>query len=109
MPANPNSGIQFKRIDIKENNIVIPSAYNVSSANFCTTISNDFGVTISTIEHLMAALFILGVDNSLIEIDNSEVPILDGSSKVFFDEILNAGLIEQSVPIKIISINEKLI
>ncbi len=107
LPAIPNSGIQFKRIDIKENNIVIPSAYNVSSANFCTTISNDFGVTISTIEHLMAALFILGVDNSLIEIDNSEVPILDGSSKVFFDEIVKVGLKEQNVPIKIISINRE--
>ena len=107
LPANPNSGIQFKRIDVKENNIVIPSVYNVSSANFCTTISNDYGVTISTIEHLMAALFILGVDNSLIEIDNSEVPIMDGSSKVFIDEIVKVGLKEQNVPIKIISINRE--
>ncbi len=107
LPASPNSGIQFKRIDIPENNLVIPAVYNVSSANFCTTISNDCGVTVSTIEHLMAALFILGIDNTLIEIDNSEVPILDGSSKIFIHEIAKIGLMEQNIPLKIISINRK--
>ena len=53
-PAEPNTGIIFKRIDIKENNIVIPNIFNVSSAVFCTTISNDYNVSVSTIEHLMA-------------------------------------------------------
>ena len=56
-PAAPNSGIIFKRIDLKENNIIIPNIFNVSSAVFCTTISNESGVSISTIEHLMAALY----------------------------------------------------
>ena len=79
-PAKPNTGIVFKRTDIKNNNIVIPGVFNVSNAAYCTTISNDSGAAVSTIEHLMGALFGLGVDNALIEINNEEVPILDGSA-----------------------------
>ena len=108
LPAEPNTGIQFKRTDLKSDDLVIPSVFNVSSANFCTTISNDAGVKISTIEHLMAALFTLGVDNSVIEIDNLEVPILDGSSKIFINEIKKIGLKDQNVPIKIILIRKKI-
>ena len=108
LPAEPNTGIQFKRTDLQSDDLVIPSVFNVSSANFCTTISNDAGVKISTIEHLMAALFTLGVDNSVIEIDNLEVPILDGSSKIFINEIKKIGLKDQNVPIKIILIRKKI-
>ena len=108
LPAEPNTGIQFKRTDLQSDDLVIPSVFNVSSANFCTTISNEAGVKISTIEHLMAALFTLGVDNSLIEIDNLEVPILDGSSKIFINEIKKVGLKDQNVPIKIILIRKKI-
>ena len=108
LPAKPNTGIQFKRTDLQIDNLLIPSVFNVSSANFCTTISNDAGVKISTIEHLMAALFTLGVDNSVIEIDNLEVPILDGSSKIFINEIKKVGLKDQNVPIKIILIRKKI-
>ena len=108
LPAEPNTGIQFKRTDLQGDNVVIPSVFNVSSANLCTTISNDAGVKISTIEHLMAALFTLGVDNSMIEVDNLEVPILDGSSKIFINEIKKAGLKDQNVPIKIILIRKKI-
>ena len=107
-PGNPNTGIIFKRIDIDNNNIIIPNVFNVSSAVFCTTISNDYGVSVSTIEHLMGALYGLGVDNALIEIDNQEVPILDGSAKIFVEEINKAGLEKSNIPIKIIKI-EKLI
>ena len=71
-PANANSGIVFKRIDIKENNIVIPNIFNVSSAVFCTTISNENRVSVSTIEHLMAAFYGMGIDNAIVEIDNQE-------------------------------------
>ena len=85
LPALPNSGIQFKRIDITNNNIIIPSVFNVTNATLCTTISNEYGVKVHTIEHLMAALFGLGIDNAMIEIDNSELPILDGSAKVFIE------------------------
>ena len=108
LPAEPNTGIQFKRTDLQSDDLVIPSVFNVSSANFCTTISNEAGVKISTIEHLMAALFTLGVDNSVIEIDNLEVPILDGSSKIFINEIKKVGLKDQNVPIKIILIRKKI-
>ena len=86
LPSRPNTGIIFKRIDIKNNNIVIPNIYNVSNATLCTTISNEYGVQVSTIEHLMAALYGLGVDNALIEIDSQEVPILDGSAKIFVEK-----------------------
>ncbi|MDC1025691.1 UDP-3-O-acyl-N-acetylglucosamine deacetylase [Candidatus Pelagibacter sp.] len=108
LPALPNSGIQFKRIDISNNNIVIPSVFNVTNATLCTTISNEYGIKVSTIEHLMAALFGLGIDNAMIEIDNDEVPILDGSAKVFIEKMKNAGLKESNIPIKIISINKKI-
>ena len=108
LPALPNSGIQFKRIDIPKNNIIIPSVFNVTSATLCTTISNEYGVKISTIEHLMAALFGLGIDNAMIEIDNSEIPILDGSAKIFIEKIKSSGIKESNIPIKIISINKKI-
>ncbi|MDC1045708.1 UDP-3-O-acyl-N-acetylglucosamine deacetylase [Candidatus Pelagibacter sp.] len=108
LPALPNSGIQFKRIDIPKNNIIIPSIFNVTSATLCTTISNEYGVKISTIEHLMAALFGLGIDNAMIEIDNIEIPILDGSAKIFIEKIKSVGIKESNIPIKIISINKKI-
>ncbi len=105
-PAEPNSGIIFKRVDLKNNNCVVPGVYNVSSASFCTTISNENGVSISTIEHLMAALYGKGIDNALIEIDNIEVPILDGSAKNFVEEIDKVGITISNTPIKIIKIEK---
>jgi UDP-3-O-[3-hydroxymyristoyl] N-acetylglucosamine deacetylase len=107
-PAKPNSGILFKRIDLKENNIIIPNIFNVSSAVFCTTIANESGVSISTIEHLMGALYGLGIDNALVEIDNQEVPILDGSAKLFIEEISKVGLKNSDAPIKIIKIEKRI-
>ena len=106
-PAAPNTGIIFKRTDIKNNNFVVPGVFNVSSAIYCTTISNDYGVTVSTIEHLMGALFGMGIDNVLIEINNEEVPILDGSAKIFVNEINRAGIKTSEIPIKIIKIEKK--
>jgi len=108
LPALPNSGIQFKRIDIENNNIIIPSVFNVTNATLCTTISNEHGIKVHTIEHLMAALFGLGIDNAMIEIDNNELPILDGSAKVFIEKIKSVGIKESNIPIKIISINKKI-
>ena len=108
LPALPNSGIQFKRIDITNNNIIIPSVFNVTNATLCTTISNEYGIKVSTIEHLMAALFGLGIDNAMIEIDNDELPILDGSAKIFIEKIKSIGIKESNIPIKIISINKKI-
>ena len=107
-PAEPNSGIVFKRIDLKEKNIVIPNIFNVNSAVFCTTISNECGTSVSTIEHLMGALYGLGVDNALIEIDNLEVPILDGSAKLFVEAISKVGIKNSEAPIKIVKIKKKI-
>ena len=107
-PAKPNTGIVFKRIDIKNNNLIIPGVFNVSNAAYCTTISNDSGIIVSTIEHLMGALFGMGVDNVLIEINNEEVPILDGSAKKFVSEISRVGVKSSETPIKIIKIEKKI-
>tara|TARA_B110000305_G_C19314938_1_gene575906 strand:- start:120 stop:1040 length:921 start_codon:yes stop_codon:yes gene_type:complete len=107
-PAEPNTGVIFKRIDLKENNIIVPNLFNVSSAVFCTTISNEKGVSVSTIEHLMGALYGLGIDNALIEIDNQEVPILDGSAKQFVEAIVKTGIKNSNAPIKIIKIEKKI-
>ncbi len=106
-PSEPDTGIVFKRIDLKNNNLVYSSFLNVSNTSLNTTISNDFGVKVSTIEHLMGALFSLGIDNALIEIDNEEVPILDGSAKEFVKKILTVGFVVSNKPIKIIKINKK--
>ena len=107
-PAKPNFGIVFKRVDIKKNNIVYPNFNNVTNTSLNTTISNEFGVKVSTIEHLMGALFCLGIDNAIIEIDNEEVPILDGSAKVFIEKILSAKIDVSNSPIKIIKINKEI-
>ncbi len=106
-PSDPNTGIVFKRIDLKDNNLIYPNFMNVSNTALNTTIRNDFGAKVSTIEHLMGALFGMGIDNALIEIDNEEVPILDGSAKFFINEILSVGLESSNQPIKIIKINQK--
>ena len=106
-PSDPNTGIIFKRLDLKENNLIYPNFKNVTNTSLNTTISNEFGVKVSTIEHLMGALFGLGIDNALIEINNEEVPILDGSAKVFIEKFLNVGFQVSSAPIKIIKINKK--
>ena len=107
-PSSPNTGIIFKRVDIKTNNIVLPNFLNVSNTSLNTTITNQFGVKVSTIEHLMGALFGLGIDNALIEIDNEEVPILDGSAKEFIEKIIPGGFEVSEAPIKIIKINKKI-
>ena len=107
-PAAPNFGIVFKRTDHKINNLVYPNFMHVSNTSLNTTIENEFGVKVSTIEHLMGALFGLGIDNALIEIDNEEVPILDGSAKKFIEKIINTGVTVSEAPIKIIKINKKI-
>ena len=106
-PAEPDCGIVFKRVDVESNNILYPNFNNVTNTSLNTTISNEFGVKVSTIEHLMGALFCLGIDNALIEIDNEEVPILDGSAKVFIEKILSAEIKVSNSPIKIIKINKE--
>jgi UDP-3-O-[3-hydroxymyristoyl] N-acetylglucosamine deacetylase len=106
--AKPNEGIVFKRVDLKDNNLVYPNFLNVTNTSLNTTIENEHGVKVSTIEHLMGALFGLGIDNVIVEIDNEEVPILDGSAKIFIEKIISSGLEISEEPIKIIKINQKI-
>ena len=107
-PAEPDFGIVFKRVDLKINNIIYPNFNNVTNTSLNTTIENEFGAKVSTIEHLMGALFGIGVDNALIEIDNEEVPILDGSAKVFIEKIIASGLDISNSPIKVVKINKEI-
>tara|TARA_B100000242_G_scaffold292865_1_gene269323 strand:- start:134 stop:1057 length:924 start_codon:yes stop_codon:yes gene_type:complete len=108
LPSEPNTGIIFKRIDIKnKNNLVVPKFYNVTDTNLCTTIQNEVDLKVSTIEHLMGAFYGLGIDNALVEIDNQEVPILDGSSKQWVQMINDAGTNISTTPIKLIKIERK--
>jgi UDP-3-O-[3-hydroxymyristoyl] N-acetylglucosamine deacetylase len=107
-PAEPNSGIVFKRTDLKSHNIIYPNFDNVTNTSLNTTVSNEYGVKVSTIEHLMGALFGLGIDNALIEIDNEEVPILDGSAKEFVTKLIANGIQDSESPIKIIKIEKKI-
>ena len=89
--SGSNTGIIFKRIDLKKENIIEANFKNVSSTKLCTKLTNTSGSSVSTVEHLMAALYITGIDNLVIEIDNEEVPIMDGSSKDFIELITRAG------------------
>ena len=107
-PAEPDYGIVFKRVDLKSNNIIFPNFNNVTNTSLNTTVENEFGARVSTIEHLMCALFGLGIDNALIEIDNEEVPILDGSAKIFIDKIILSGFEVSNSAIKVIKINKEI-
>ena len=96
LPLGPNEGIVFKRVDLKKNNLIKANYSNVSSAKLCTTLENAFGAKVSTVEHLLAAFYIIGIDNALVEIDNEEVPIMDGSAKDFLKELKKIKIIDQS-------------
>ena len=108
IPAKPNHGIVFKRVDLKGNNLIYPSYSNVTNTSLNTTVENEAGAKVSTIEHLMGALFGMSVDNALIEIDNEEVPILDGSAKIFVKKIQSVGLDVSNEPIKVIKVNKEI-
>ena len=108
IPANSNSGITFKRIDLEKDNEIIANFKNVSSAKLCTKIQNDFGVSVSTVEHLMAAFYICGIDNLIINLNGPEVPIMDGSSKDFVRIIKNCGVKNLEGKRKFIKIKKKI-
>ena len=107
-PAEANSGIIFKRIDVDDSKSIIEANYkNVSSTALCTTIKNSQGVSVSTIEHLMAVFYGEGIDNVLIEINASEVPIMDGSSFDFVEAIRSVGTQNQNCLKKFIKVLKK--
>ena len=80
-----SKGIVFKRTDLKKNNIIPANYKNVTSTRLCTTLENEFGTKVSTVEHLLAALYISEIDNLIIEVNAEEIPIMDGSAKEFLD------------------------
>ncbi len=86
-PGKDDTGIVFKRIDLKNNNLISANYASVSSAKLCTTLKNEFGAKVSTVEHLLAAFYMAEIDNAIIEIDNEEVPIMDGSAKDFLEKL----------------------
>ena len=92
IPGKDDQGIIFKRIDLKSNNLVNANFQNVSSAKLCTTLKNSFGVKVSTVEHLLAAFYFCGIDNATIEVNNEEIPIMDGSAKDFVKILHEAGI-----------------
>ena len=96
-PAEPNTGIQFQRVDLPEKTIIKADVDYVVETNRSTTLEFN-GARVSTIEHLMAALVGMQIDNVLIEMDGEEVPILDGSSAPFVQELKKAGTLKQNAP-----------
>jgi len=92
IPGNSNSGIIFKRTDLEKDNEIVANFKNVSSAKLCTKIKNNHGVSVSTIEHLLAAFYVCGIDNIIVNLNGPEVPIMDGSAKEFVKIINEVGL-----------------
>ena len=107
-PAKENFGIKFCRVDLSENNLINANFKNVVEPILCTKISNKDGVTVSTVEHLMAALYGEGIDNALIEVNSSEIPILDGSASEFVEAIRAVGVKEQSTLRQFIQVEKKI-
>ena len=107
VPASPNHGIVFKRTDVKTKNLIPAVFDNVNNAVLSTNIQNEFGVTVATIEHLMGALYGEEIDNLLVEIDSSEVPIMDGSAKEFIHQIRAAGTKNYDTSKKFIKVLKK--
>ena len=106
-PAKEESGIIFKRVDLKKNNLIKANFENVTSTKLCTTLENKYGVKVSTVEHLLAAIYISGIDNTIIEIDNEEVPIMDGSAKIFLEDLRKEELANLSKKRKYLKIIDK--
>ena len=107
IPADIDAGIIFKRIDIKAENIIHADFKNVIEPVLCTKLKNKNGVSVSTVEHLMAAFYGEGIDNALVEIDAPEIPIMDGSAVDFVDAIRSVGIEEQNETRKFIKVLKK--
>ena len=107
LPDQEDQGFTFKRVDLSKNNLIKANYKNVSSAKLCTTLQNEFGIKVSTVEHLLAALYVSEIDNAIIEIDNEEIPIMDGSAKDFIKKIDKVGIKQQSKARKYIKVTDK--
>lgn len=104
-PADVDTGIIFRRTDVAGNGAEIPARWDrVVDTRLCSVLGNDDGVTVATVEHLMAALAGCGIDNTIIEINGGEVPIMDGSSEPFVFLVECAGVVEQDAPRKVVRV-----
>ena len=108
LPGETDKGIIFKRTDLNKNNFIKANYKNVSRGKLCTTLENQDGIKVSTVEHLLAALFIAEVDNAIIEINNEEVPIMDGSAKDFLNTLKDVELINQFKKRKYLQVLKKI-
>ncbi len=107
LPGNEDSGVIFKRVDLLKNNLISANYQNVSSTTLSTTLQNKHGVKVSTVEHLLAALYIAGIDSAIIEIDSQEIPIMDGSAKNFLEVLKKTELKKLNKKIKYLKILDK--
>ncbi len=107
LPASENTGVNFIRYDVSPNELIEGKYYNVQNTMLATSIVHN-GVEIKTIEHLFSALSGLYIDNVLIKVHGPEVPILDGSAKIFVEEILKAGILEQKANRKFIKVKKEI-
>ena len=106
-PAAENFGINFCRVDVDKDDLIAANFKNVIEPILCTKIANKNGISISTVEHLMAALFGEGIDNALVEVNASEIPILDGSASDFVEAIRSVGIKEQNAQRQFIKVEKK--
>ncbi len=106
-PAKVDTGIVFHRTDLEKDNIIKAVIDNVIDSRLCTKIKNSSGISVSTIEHLMAALSALGIDNAVVKINSSELPALDGSSREYVKKIMGSGIRTQNKRKKIFKVIKK--
>lgn len=105
LPAPASHGVVFRRVDVADSCSTIPALWDhVRQSPLCTRLVNDDGVSVSTVEHIMAALVGCGIHNAVVEVDGPEVPILDGSSAAFVRGILSTGIERQDVPVRALRI-----
>jgi UDP-3-O-[3-hydroxymyristoyl] N-acetylglucosamine deacetylase len=109
-PAEPDTGIRFRRVDIAGQGAIVPANWaSVSDTRMNTCLSNEDGVVVGTVEHLMSALAGMNIDNCLIEINGPEVPVMDGSAAPFLFLIECAGTVEQSAPRRAIRVTKRVV
>ncbi len=106
-PAPVNTGIRFRRVDLDSQSDILARGDHVTEVQLGTTLTNDDGASIATVEHFLAACAGMGLDNLLVEIDGPETPIMDGSSAVFCELFHNAGVQQQAALRRRIRILEK--
>ena len=107
-PAKPNTGIIFKRVDLDNNNLIKATIDNVKTSQLCTKITNDHGISVSTIEHLMATFNGLKIDNAIIKINSPELPAMDGSSDEYTQKIIKSGIKSLNISRKYLKIIKKI-